>query len=247
MNISEKSDIYIISELCGQWGGSVRKAEQMMLQSKLAGADAVKVQLFDTYKLPGENRELWEYLSMSKNDYERLFAYADWLNIDFLASSFDEERFDWVRGTRRKVPVNKIASGMLKWGFEEARRQVENSDFTLCSLGRWPDDADRPFSDAANVVYMHCLSVYPHTLDQALEAMPLVFEGDMLGYSDHSMGIDACKTAIVRGAKVIEKHFTLNKGLQCSTESAHACSMNMDELKELRDWCDYYARHEVIG
>ena len=58
-------EIYIISELCGQWGGSIRKAEQMILQSKMGGANAVKVQLYDTYRMEGENRELWEYLSMT--------------------------------------------------------------------------------------------------------------------------------------------------------------------------------------
>ena len=68
--------VYIISELCGQWGGSVKRAEQMILQSKIAGADAVKVQLWDTYKLPGENREKWEYLSMTKDQLKRLYEFS---------------------------------------------------------------------------------------------------------------------------------------------------------------------------
>lgn len=234
------SDVYIISELCGQWGGSVRKAEQMMLQSKMAGADAVKVQLWDTYKMPGENRERWEYLSMSRDDYERLFTYADWLNIDFFASTFDSKRFKWVKGSRKKVPFHKIASSLLKWDLTESARQVDKSELTLCSLGCWPNDGSRPFPEGSPVHYMHCLSIYPHTLDQALENMPERFEGDMLGYSDHSIGIDACKNAVMRGARIIEKHFTLNKGLQCETESAHVCSMDFDDLRELRNWCDIH-------
>ena len=64
--------VYIIAELCGQWGGKVERAEQMILQCKMGGANAVKVQLWDTYKLPGKNRERWEYLSMSFNDFVRL-------------------------------------------------------------------------------------------------------------------------------------------------------------------------------
>ena len=70
------SDIYIIAELCGQWGGSVRRAEQMILQCKMAGADAVKVQLWDTYRMPGENRELWEYLTMTKEQYLSCLLYT---------------------------------------------------------------------------------------------------------------------------------------------------------------------------
>ena len=69
--------VYIISELCGQWGGSVRRAEQMILQSKMGGADAVKVQLYDTYRMPGENREKWEYLSMNRDNFKRLKEFAD--------------------------------------------------------------------------------------------------------------------------------------------------------------------------
>ena len=48
---------YIISELCGQWGGSISRAKQMIDQSKDGGANAVKVQLWDTYKMPGYNRQ----------------------------------------------------------------------------------------------------------------------------------------------------------------------------------------------
>ena len=80
-------DVYIISELCGQWGGSVERAEQMILQSKMAGANAVKVQLWDTYRMLGDNRELWEYLSMTKEQFLRLKEFADRLNIDFFASA----------------------------------------------------------------------------------------------------------------------------------------------------------------
>ena len=78
---------YIISELCGQWGGSVERAEQMILQSKMAGANAVKVQLWDTYRMLGDNRELWEYLSMTKEQFLRLKKFADKLNIDFFQNN----------------------------------------------------------------------------------------------------------------------------------------------------------------
>ena len=64
--IFKMNDVYIIAELCGQWGGSIRRAEQMIMQCKMGGADAVKVQLWDTYRMPGDNRELWEYLAMTK-------------------------------------------------------------------------------------------------------------------------------------------------------------------------------------
>ena len=221
--------VYIISELCGQWGGSVKRAEQMILQSKIAGADAVKVQLWDTYKLPGENREKWEYLSMTKDQLKRLYEFSQNLNIDFFASPFDEERFEWVLDLGLKT--NKIASSMLKWDFDLCKRMVDSGLKTFISLGCW-EDQKLPF-DKSNVYYFHCIPKYPHEFEEAINQMPKKFDKNISGYSDHTIGIDACLEACNRGAKYIEKHYTINKGLQCQTESAHICSMEQKDLENL--------------
>ena len=70
--------------------------------------------------------------------------------------------------------------------------------------------------------------------------MPKEFskESRIVGYSDHTIGIDACKLAASKGATVIEKHFTLDKSHQKATESAHVCSMDWKELESLRKYCD---------
>ena len=229
--------VYIISELCGQWGGSVRRAEQMILQSKLAGADAVKVQLWDTYRMPGRDRELWEHLSMSRDQFLGLKEFADRLNIDFFASPFHRDRFNWI--TDAGIKINKIASSMLEWDIEFCQDMVGDGMLTYCSLGKWDNRLVYPFKNS-NVKYFHCVAKYPHSEEEAIELMPEKFDDVLVGYSDHSIGIDACKEAVRRGATVIEKHFTTNKKLQCKTESAHVCSMTMNDLRGLRDFCDQH-------
>lgn len=229
-----KKNVYIISELCGQWGGSTRRAEQMILQSKIAGADAVKVQLWDTYRMPGDNRELWEYLVMSRRQFKRLYNFSKKHNIDFFASPFHSDRFDWV--VKENLRVNKIASSMLEWDLELCKKMVNTGLKTYCSLGKWDKD-EFPF-DNKNVLYMHCYAKYPHSYEEALEKMPKQFDDKLVGYSDHSIGIDACVEAVTRGATVLEKHFTIDHDLQCKTESAHICSMNMQQLAELRNRVD---------
>jgi sialic acid synthase SpsE len=226
--------VYIISELCGQWGGSVRRAEQMILQSKMAGADAVKVQLWDTYRMPGDNRHLWEYLTMTKDQFLRLKDFSDGLNIDFFASAFHRDRFQWITDTDLKI--NKIASSMLEWDLDFCKDMVGSGMLTYCSLGKWDEEA-YPFKNS-NVKYFHCVAKYPHSEEEAIELMPDQFDDLLIGYSDHSIGIEACKESVRRGATVIEKHFTIDRELQCRTESAHICSMTMDELNELRIFCD---------
>lgn len=227
---------YIISEICGQWGGSVRKAEQMILQSKMMGADAVKVQLFDTYKMPGDNRERWEYLSMKKEDFIRLSNFSKILNIDFFASAFDCERFQWILD--ENLSINKIASSLIVNDENLCKHMLDSGMKTFFSLGKW-NSKNVPF-DHENVTYFHCLAKYPHTYQEAIEKMPASFENKILGYSDHSIGIEAPKEAVRRGARFIEKHFSLNKNDQSQTESAHLCSMDMNDLKSLREFCDTF-------
>jgi len=228
------SKIYIISELCGQWGGSVERAEQMILQSKMAGANAVKVQLYDTYQMPGENRERWEYLSMTEEQFLRLKKFSESLNIDFFASAFHEDRFEWI--LKSDVKINKIASSLVRDQFGFCKKMIGKGLLTYCSLGNWEKEY-LPFCEN-NVKYFHCVSKYPHTAEEALELMPENFSGRLVGYSDHTIGIEASKEAVKRGAQIIEKHFTIDHSLQCDTESAHICSMNYEELCELRNFCE---------
>jgi sialic acid synthase SpsE len=228
--------IYIISELCGQWGGSLKRAQQMILQSKMGGADAVKVQLWDTYRLPGQNRAKWEYLSMSEEQFLNLKQYAESLELDYFASAFHEDRFEWIK--KADIKINKIASPLLEWDKKLCTQMVKSGMKTYISLGKWEEDF-LPFKDD-NVSYMHCVSKYPHDLKEAIEHMPETFSEEISGYSDHVIGIEACKEAVRRGATVIEKHFTIGPELQCETESAHVCSMTYDQLRDLRNYCDAY-------
>jgi len=115
---------------------------------------------------------------------------------------------------------------------------VDSDILTFCSLGKWKR-VYYPF-DNSNVLYFHCVCEYPHYLERAIELMPKKFDDRLVGYSDHSVGIDACKEAVKRGATYIEKHFTLNHNLQSATEGAHICSMDFQQLTALRTFCDEY-------
>ncbi|MDH3728673.1 MAG: N-acetylneuraminate synthase family protein [Myxococcales bacterium] len=91
-----------------------------------------------------------------------------------------------------------------------------------------------PFPDSNDVSYLFCRSDYPALLEN-IPDFPVDFvHGGLAGYSDHTLGIDACLLAIARGARIIEKHFTLNKLAGKPTEKAHICSMTPSELAQLR-------------
>jgi len=230
-----EDSVYIVSELCGQWGGSISRAEQMILQSKIAGADAVKVQFYDTYQLPGENRERWEYLSMTHEQLLRLKKFSENLNIDFFASAFDRNRISYLHS----IGTNtfKIASMMLEFKFDLCKQSLDMFENIFISLGVWDlNKKGLPFTND-NVTYFHCVAEYPHSFERAIELMPEKFD-EIEGFSDHSVGIDASIEAVKRGARYIEKHFTTDHALQSDTEGAHTCSMNFDELRMLRKEVD---------
>jgi sialic acid synthase SpsE len=237
-----KNEIYIVSELCGQFGGLDRRVEQMMLQSKMGGANAVKIQLYDTYRMPGENRSLWEYLSITKESFYKFYEFSKKLNIDFFASPFHKDRFDWI--IEANLKMNKIASLMLIMDFDLCKEMVNYKDVnnnslpTFCSLGKW-DKKELPFNND-NVVYMHCVAKYPHSFEEAMDLMPKKFEKPLLGYSDHSTGIESAKEAIKRGALFVEKHYTTDHILQSKTEGAHSGSMNYEQLCALRGFADEF-------
>ena len=134
------------------------------------------------------------------------------------------------------IKINKIASLILDKNWENGKdlvsKYLDKFDKTFISLGKWEEE-DFPFENE-NIIYFHCLAKYPHNLDEAIERLPKKFENPIIGYSDHSIGIDACLEAIKRGAKYIEKHFTTDHSLNSETEAAHLCSMDYNELATLR-------------
>jgi sialic acid synthase SpsE len=232
------NNIYIIAELCGQWGGSKQRIEQMIIQCKMAGADAVKIQLYDTFKMPGENRERWKYLNIDKEMLCNIVSFANRMNITLFASVFDEDRYQWTRDLG--ISIGKIASSLLISNFSLCQRIVKTYELVFCSLGKW-ERKEMPF-DLDKVVYMHCVCEYPHVYNRAIELMPKKFESSLIGYSDHSVGVEAAMEAVKRGAIYIEKHFTTNHSLYSDTEKAHLCSMNYQQLIKLRNFCDLYVR-----
>lgn len=223
--------VFIISEIHPQHGGDLGNATTMILQSKMAGADTVKIQLYDAEHIWGDQER--SYQEISKDQLKDLKAYSDSMGIGLFASVFDTERLDWCE--ELGFPYYKIASRSV---IDEnlCRAIIATGKPVFISLGMydwqtkgWPYKGD-------NLIYFYCVSKYP-TLLHEIE-MPEFALGSFLGYSDHTIGIAACLFAVSRGARYIEKHFTLNKGRQGFTEQAHACSMDFDDLRRLRELTD---------
>lgn len=237
--------VYIIAEIGINHNGEMKLARRLIREAKKSGADAVKFQLYDPRKLfADEPALLSEALkcSLSYDQWSMLVRSARELGIDISASVFDLERFQWLKEI--KPPWYKIASRTFKdTGF--IKSIIGEARLTYISLGMY-DPGDRNesilFKDYSkrNVRFLQCISEYPARLKtghlRAWESMQnhrCRYFGDnkIAGYSDHNIGIETSLWAIAHGAKVIEKHFTLDKRMKGSD---HICSMTPEELKVLR-------------
>ena len=218
----------IIAEIHPQHGGSMPVIREMIRQAKQNGADVAKFQFYDAASLLGA---AWQYLELSRDDARRIRDWCDEEEIEFMASVFDEERLDWLE--ELDVRRHKIASPTVVKDPALCDRILSLGKPTIVSLGQW-QGAETPFGESDRIAYLYCKSKYPAMLEDMTD-FPVDFGAvGLAGYSDHTLGTALCLLAVARGARIIEKHFTLDKMRTIETEKAHICSMTPDELAELR-------------
>jgi N,N'-diacetyllegionaminate synthase len=222
----------LIAEIGINHNGSLHLAHELIRQAKQNGADIAKFQFYDPAKIFGPhgshpNEEAYKQALTVQFGYEdarRLKQWCDEEGIEFMASAFDEERFLWLEelGAKR----HKIASRTVQ-ETELCEKMLATGKECFISLGLWTGKGV-PFM-AANASYLLCVTKYPCEYSDI--SLPRNFaESVFRGFSDHTLGIEASLAAMARGATVIEKHFTLNKGL---AGPDHVCSMTPEELREL--------------
>jgi sialic acid synthase SpsE len=222
----------IIAEIGINHNGSIHLAHELIRQAKIAGADIAKFQFYDPDKIFGPEGSFPNALALAQaltvqfgfDDARQLQTWCDQEGIEFMASVFDLERFGWMQslGVRR----HKIASRAAQ-DRELCDRILATGLETFVSLGFWTGEGV-PYAQP-NARYMHCVPKYPCPYEDL--NLPRSFDGSRYqGFSDHTIGIEASLVAVGRGAGIIEKHFTLNKGL---AGPDHICSATPEEMAEL--------------
>ena len=242
MNIGSKSiggsnPCFIIAELSANHNGSIEVAIETIRAAKKAGADAIKLQTYtpDTltidcdnehfqiaqgtlwdgktlYQLYGEAYTPWEW-------HEQLFQVAEEESLICFSSPFDLTAVDFLE--KFDVPAYKIASfeiqdiPLIKYAASKGKPMIistgiaEEADITLAV------EACREVGNH-EIILLKCTSSYPAPLELAnLNTIPDLKErfNVEVGFSDHTYGSLAPTIAVTLGAKVIEKHFILDKSI----------------------------------
>ena len=210
-----------IAEIGMNYNGNFDLAFELIKQAKYAGADIAKFQL-------GWRDDKNDINHLDVDRLDQLEKWCNYFEIEFMVSTITDEAFEVAKTIDFKY--YKVASRTVRDNLSLVEKIVALGKETFISLGMW-DESFMPIKDKGNIHYLWCRSKYPTTPWDLID-FPKDFLGSpYAGYSDHTIGIETSLIAISRGAKIIEKHFTLDKS--DTTIRDHALSATPDEFKTM--------------
>ena len=247
--------VIIIAEAGVNHNGDINLAKELINIASDANADYIKFQTFRAENLATKDAEKSEYqksntknndtqynmlksLELSKKDHIELINYCQSKDIKFLSSAFDLDSLDFLLSL--ECELIKIPSGEInnyyyleKISHQEIPVILSTGMSTIKEIEAAIKILTSNKLSINDITILHCNTEYPTPMiDVNLKAMVKIkehFNVD-IGYSDHTLGIEVPIAAVALGAKVIEKHFTIDRSLEGPD---HACSLEPLELKNM--------------
>ena len=247
--IANESETFVIAEAGVNHGGDMEIAKQLIDLAVDANADAVKFQTFkaenlilnniqkapyqkDTTDTSESQYDMLKRLEVSREQNLELKKHCTKKNIVFLTTPFDEESLEEL--DELDLPAYKVASTdttnlpFLKKIAKKGKPIFLSTGMSYLSEVR--SALETIYEYNKDVVLLQCTANYPIQDNEVNLAVINTYRDNfdiLLGYSDHSAGVGAAPFAIPMGAKVVEKHFTLNKA---DEGPDHAASLSPGEL-----------------
>jgi sialic acid synthase len=250
--INDGSDCYVIAEIGHNHQGSVETCKELFRAAKDCGADSVKLQKRDNkslytkamYEQPYDNENSYgptygahrEALEFGKDEYVELQRYAKELGMAFFATAFDFKSADFLESLN--VPAYKIASGDLK-NIPLIKYVASFKKPVIVSTGGGTMEDVRRMYEAVmpinpQLAILQCTAGYPPAFEElelnVIETFRREFPEAVIGFSSHDSGIAMAVAGYVLGARVVEKHFTLNRAMKGTD---HAFSLEPVGLKKM--------------
>ena len=232
---------YIIAELGSNHNGDMELAKKLIIQAKEAGADCVKFQSWskdtiftkkkyeDNYFIADDYRDRTDYTleeiveaySISEEELLEMKKFADELGIDCTSTPFSKKEADFLID-KLDSPFIKVASMDLNnYPFLEYLAKKNKPMVIATGLSELYeiDKAVKTIENAGNknIIILHCVSTYPPVDSDVhlnnIKTLMTTYPEYPIGFSDHTLGTTAPVVATTLGAKVIEKHFILDKSI----------------------------------
>jgi len=250
-----RDQVLIIAEAGVNHNGSIDTAKKLIDAAAEAGVDYVKFQTFKADKMVTKTASRATYqdtntrdkdsqfdmlkkLEISEEMHLELIHYCESKNIKFLSTAFDLESLAFLKSLG--LELAKIPSGEIT-NLPYLRAMAKLFPEIILSTGMANmDEIKAAFkvliengTKQEHITILHCNTEYPTPMEDVnLTAMFHIKEelGVEIGYSDHTLGIEVPIAAVALGAKVIEKHFTLDRNLPGPD---HKASLEPEELKAM--------------
>lgn len=244
--------VFIIAEAGVNHNGDLNLAYKMVDKAKEAGVDCIKFQTFKTEKIISKNTEMADYqkentsnnesqydmvkkLELSYEDFRKIKNYCEQKEIIFLSTPDEKESLDFLVD-ELKVSTIKVGSGEVTNYLYLKEIAKKNKEIILSTGMSTLGEVEKALEiireyNNKKVILLHCTTNYPCPMEEVnLKAMLTLKEAfkTEIGYSDHTLGTEVAIAAVAMGAKVIEKHFTLDKNMEGPD---HKASLDPKELK----------------
>ncbi len=250
-----KLPVIIIAEAGVNHNGVLENALGLIDAAAAAGADYVKFQTFKTELVVSAKAEMAEYQKANMNQdgsqwemikkleipldwYPVLLARCQEKGIRFFSTGFDQDSVDmllqWNPGYI-KIPSGEMTN-LPFLRFIATKKMPVIMSTGMCSLDEVKATMDVLISGGLkqnDIIVLHCNTEYPTPMEDVnLKAMLQIQSqlGVRIGYSDHTLGVEAPLAAVALGAECIEKHFTLSQDMEGPD---HVASLNPEQLKAM--------------
>ena len=249
--VGNNCPIFLIAEAGINHNGKLSLAKNLVKIASKAKVDAIKFQTFITddlllkstskveyqKKSTDANENLYEMIKkyeLNHQDFKLIKKYCIKRGITFLSTPFDESSVEFLE--ELKIPAYKVSSGDMN-NFPLLKLICSKNKPILLSTGMATIEEVKESIDyikkngIKDIVIFQCTSNYPAFLEEinlnVIDTFKKEFPDAIIGFSDHSLGIEASIGAAAKGVKIIEKHFTIDKEMEGPD---HIASLNPEEL-----------------
>lgn len=252
--ISNDSPTFIIAEVGANHNGDLELAKKSIDAAFLCGVDAVKFQTYTTEELLSneegiigygkkENikvetlKELFDRISLKRIFHKEIYDYANDKGLICFSTPFSVEGVNFLEELDN--PIYKIASSDVNYvdmleviGATKKPVFLSTGKCTLSDMDMAIELLQK--SGTTDLCLLHCIANYPSKMENmnlnVIKTLKQMYPECIIGFSDHSLGITASLGAVCFGAKIIEKHFTIDKNLDGPD---HWFSMDPNDMKNL--------------
>jgi len=241
-NFKNLKKTFIIAEIGNNHEGNYKNAIKLIDKAKKSGVDAVKFQTFETKNFVNKSEKKrfsrFTNFELSKKNFKKLSIYARKNGLKFISTPLDINSAKYLSNI---VDIFKISSGdnnyfeLIKTCAKYKKPLIISTGLiNLLEINRILKNLKELNFPLKKLSFLHCVSDYPVQFGEANLLSIRLLKNKLpitIGYSDHVIGDESCIVAVSFGAKIIEKHFTLNNNF--SNFRDHKLSLNPDDMKKM--------------